>query len=139
MLSALERAEPIAVAMMVVVSIAGLLASAFTLGYASIGEKQPSSAMALRLWVMGAAPPIVFASYGFAAGVFERGTTLRPEDSSLLGLSFVSLLFAPLWFSASVATAGPFRNGVLVDVLRLSILLGWLAAAGLTTVVASSI
>lgn len=123
-----------------IVSFAGLLGTAFTLGYVSAAKKHSVDvANALRLWAMGAAPPIVFAAYVLAFGVLERGTTLSAEDSSLLGLSSVSLFFAPLWFCTSLATARPFRNGVFVEVLRLTIFVGWLAAGGITLGLAAGI
>ncbi|AKV01524.1 hypothetical protein AKJ09_08187 [Labilithrix luteola] len=121
-------------------SVLGLLATALTLGYASIGKKHPEGvASALNLWAVGAAPPMLFAAYALVTGLFARGSTARPEDCSLLGLSFVSVLFAPLWFCASLATARPSRKGLFIEVLRLSVFLGWLLSSAVTIGLAAAV
>lgn len=120
-----EQSFTIAVA----ASLIGLLATAFTLGYTSLEKKHPEAvAHAIRIWAIVAAPPMAAIGYAVATGSLTRTYIL---DSPLVPVSVLSAVFAPFPFLVSIAFVFPGKGGLFLELLRVTIFVGWLSACAL--------
>ncbi|AKV01394.1 hypothetical protein AKJ09_08057 [Labilithrix luteola] len=120
-------------------SLVGLLVTAFTLGYASIEKKHPENVViALRIWAISAAPPMLSVAFEFVGGGFAKGASIGP-GSMLVGVSVFSIMVAPFTFLGSFGAVLPGKGGLAMELLRVTIFLGWLCAAFIALSIAAAI